>query len=239
MIMSENLVSVIMPIKNGANYMREALEEIKSQNVNMEIIVVDDGSSDDTAMIAESFGCVVLKHELCKGLVASKNTALKVAKGKYIMFHDHDDVMNQDVLSKMLNEIQESEEIFAVMAQIKDFISPDLSEEDRQKVIARPNLYCGLFSGATLIRKEVFDVIGLFDEKLQAGEIIDWQSKMNEKNLGIKKLDFVATNRRIHNSNFGRTNKEKEFKDYASILRSKIKKSDYLGKNFLRTNHDF
>ena len=51
-----------MPIKNGANYMKEALSAIKAQNVAAEIIVVDDGSTDDTAQIAESFGCHLLTH---------------------------------------------------------------------------------------------------------------------------------------------------------------------------------
>lgn len=222
--MNNCLVSIIMPVRNGSNYMKEALEAIKSQNVDLEIIAVDDGSDDNTSQIAESFGCVVLKHSVSKGLVVSKNTALKIVKGKYIMFHDHDDIMNCGALLKMLKELQNNENIFAVMAQMKDFISPDLSEEDGRKVVIRAEPYFGLFSGAILMKKVVFDVIGLFDESLRAGDIIDWRSKMDESNLHIKKLNFVSANRRIHNSNFGRTNKEKEYIDYAAILRSKIKR---------------
>lgn len=214
-----------MPVKNGSNYIEEALNGIKLQNVNVEIIVVDDGSNDDTAQIAENFGCVVVKHSSSKGPTIAKNTALKIAKGKYIMFHDHDDVMNQNALPQMLKEFQENEEIFAVTAQMKDFLSPELSKEEEQKVVVREEAYSGLFSGAILIKKEVFDIIGLFNESITAGEVIDWTAKMNERNLKIKKLNFISANRRIHNSNFGRTNKEKEFKDYASILRAKLKRN--------------
>lgn len=214
-----------MPVKNGSNYIAEALNGIKSQNVNVEIIVVDDGSNDDTAQIAENFGCVVVKHSSSKGPTIAKNTALKIAKGKYIMFHDHDDVMNQNALPQMLKEFQENEEIFAVTAQMKDFLSPELSKEEEQKVVVREEAYSGLFSGAILMKKEVFDIIGLFNESITAGEVIDWTAKMNERNLKIKKLNFISANRRIHNSNFGRTNKEKEFKDYASILRAKLKRN--------------
>ncbi len=223
--MNEDSISIIMPVKNGSNYLQEALNSVKSQNVAMEIIVVDDGSNDDTSQIAKKFGCITLKHSISKGPVASKNTALKVAKGKYIMFHDHDDVMNHAVLPRMLAELKTNEGLSAVMAQLKDFFSSELSEEERRKVLIRQDPYFGLFSGAILIRKSVFDIIGLFDESLKAGDIIAWISKMQENNLQIKKLNFVASNRRIHNSNFGRTNKEREYKDYAAILRSNIKKS--------------
>jgi hypothetical protein len=48
--------------------------------------------------------------------------------------------------------------------------------------------------------------------------------RMEKNNFKIKKLDIISTDRRIHSSNFGRTNKEKEFKDYASVLRAKLKK---------------
>ena len=213
-----------MPVKNGSNYFREALKNIQLQNVDMEIIVVDDGSSDDTSEIAESFGCIILKHSISKGLVASKNTALKIAKGEYIMFHDHDDVLNYNVLPRMIQELQKSEDAFAVMAQLQDFSSPELSEAERKKVLIRTEPYFGLFSGAILMKKAVFDKIGLFDESLNAGDIIDWSNKMRENNFQIKKLNFVSTNRRIHNSNFGRTNKENEYKNYAKILRSNIKR---------------
>lgn len=214
-----------MPVKNGSNYIKQALEAIKSQNVNLEIIVVDDASSDDSAQIAASYGALIVKHEINKGSVASKNSGLKIARGNYVIFHDHDDVMNDNALPQMLEELEKNREFFAVSAKLKDFFSPELSVQEKQKVVLRNDAYYGLFSGSTLIRKEVFDIVGLFDESLQAGDIIDWSMKMSEKNLPIKKLDFVATNRRIHNCNYGRTNHQKEFKDYATILRSKIKKT--------------
>ena len=220
--MNNHLVSIIMPVRNGSNYIEEALSAIKSQDIDMEIIAVDDGSNDDTAQIAESFGCIVVKHPTSKGPVIAKNTALKIARGRYVMFHDHDDVMTFNALPQMLKELQENEGIFAVMAQMQDFFSPELSEDERKKIALRTESYSGLLSGAILMKKEVFDKIGLFDETLKAGDAMYWNSKMKANNLGIKKLNFIAANRRIHNASFGRTNKKTEFKDYAAILRSKI-----------------
>lgn len=90
------LVSIIMPVKNGSNYMQEAINSIKSQNVNCEIIVVDDGSTDNTVKIAENSSCKVIKHDVNKGQVVAKNTGLKQAQGEYIIFCDHDDILEQN-----------------------------------------------------------------------------------------------------------------------------------------------
>lgn len=72
------------------------------------------------------------------------------------------------------------------------------------------------------MKKEIFNTIGLFNENLKAGEIIEWQQKMDSAGLKIKKLDYTSTNRRLHSSNFGKTNKTAELKDYAAILRAKL-----------------
>ncbi len=80
-----------------------------------------------------------------------------------------------------------------------------------------------MFTGAILIKKEVFDKIGLFNEAVHTGEIIEWQSKMDLNDLKIKKIDFVSTLRRVHSTNFGKTHQTTEFKNYAAILREKLK----------------
>lgn len=221
-----DLISVIIPVKNGSkgNYINQAIEGIISQKMNVEIIVVDDCSDDNTIEIAESYGCKVLKHSISKGQVAGKNSGLKIASGKYIIFHDHDDVMRKNSLNKLYEELASNENISAVEAKVQDWFSPDLSEEEKEKLkpFVKQDAYWGLFTGAILMKKEIFDKIGFFNETVYTGEIIEWQSKMNSNNLEIKKLDFISTDRRIHNSNFGQTHKDTEFKNYASILRLKL-----------------
>lgn len=217
------LISVIIPVKNGSNYIKEAIENILAQKMNVEIIVVDDCSEDNTVEIANSLGCKVISHETSKGQIAGKNTGLREAKGKYILFHDHDDVMKDGALKRLYDEITSDSSIFAVEAKVQDLYSPDLSEEEKKHTKIRPEAYYGLFTGAILIKKEVFDKIGLFNETMHTGEIIEWQSKMDLNGLKINKIDFVSTLRRVHSTNFGKTNKATEFKNYAAILREKLK----------------
>ena len=130
--------------------------------------------------------------------------------------------MRDGVLQKLYEEITSENDIYAVEAKVQDFYSPELSEEEREKTPIKSEPYWGLFTGAILMRKDTFDKIGLFSETLRAGEIIEWQSKMDSANLKIKKIDIVSTDRRIHSTNFGKMDKKAEFRDYAAILRAKL-----------------
>lgn len=217
-----DLISIIIPVKNGSNYIKEAIEGIQKQCMNTEIIVVDDCSSDNTVEIAQGYGCKIVKHETLKGQVAGKNNGLKIANGKYILFHDHDDIMTDGALKKLYEEFEP--EIMAVEAKVQDWFSPDLSEEERMKTPIKKEPYWGLFTGAILIKKEVFDTFGYFNDAVKTGEIIEWQSKMDANGFKIKKIDFVSTMRRVHSTNFGKTHQKAEFRDYAAILRAKLKR---------------
>ena len=184
----------------------------------MEILVVDDGSEDGTAALAREEGCRVLVHPRTSGPVVAKNTGLAAATGDYVMFMDSDDRMRKGVLPLLCRELEADPAVSAVQAKVQDFLSPDCPAGPQ----IRPEPYYGLFTGAVLIRRDVFDEIGPFPASLQAGEMIDWSGRMERKGLIIKKIDLISTDRRIHGSNFGRTHRDVEFKDYAALLRARI-----------------
>lgn len=214
-------ISVIIPVKNGTNYLREALESLRSQGMDLEIIVVDDASDDGTAEMAREFGCTVLKHDVCRGQIAAKNTGVSAAGGRYIMFMDHDDVMRPGTLKVLYDTLESSPDSAAVMAKVKDFLSSEV--ESMPGLLIRPDAYHGLFTGAVLVRKSALDAVGPFAENRRTGEIIEWQTKMEANHLQIKKIDLVATDRRIHRTNFGRTDAQTEYRNYASVLRERLK----------------
>ncbi len=216
------LISIIIPVKNGANYLEEALACIERQGMNVEVIVVDDGSEDATAALAEKHGCTVLRHERSCGPVAAKNTGLHAARGSYILFHDHDDRLRENALQTLYEALAEDESIAAVEAKVQDFFSPELTDAQRKEMALKAEPYFGLFTGAVLMRKAIFDRIGDFPATLQAGERIDWEYKMKQHGLKIRKLNFVSAERRVHTANFGRTRREQEFRDYAAILRARL-----------------
>lgn len=219
--MDNSLISVIIPVKNGTNYLGEAVESLRRQNLNLEIIVVDDGSTDATAELARNAGCVVLQHPVSRGQVAAKNTGIAAAKGDFILFLDHDDRVRDGALQIMLEALQAAPEASAVQAMVKDFRSPEIP--DLPDILVRPEPFYGLFTGAILIRREVFDKIGPFSENVHTGEIIEWFSRVEAIGGKVTKLDLISTDRRIHQTNFGRTDRAEEMKNYAAILRERLK----------------
>lgn len=80
-----NLVSVIIPTYNGEKYIRDTIRSIKEQDVDvaLEIIVIDDISTDNTVKIAQEMGCRVIVNTEHKGQVAAKNIGIREANGKY------------------------------------------------------------------------------------------------------------------------------------------------------------
>lgn len=219
------MISIIIPVKNGHKYLSEALLAIEAQGMDTEVIVVDDGSDDDTADIARAAGCTVLRHEQSRGPVAAKNTGLREAHGEFVMFHDHDDRMRPGALKALNDALIADDSLSAVEAKVQDFVSPELTEAEKRLCAAKPEPFYGLFTGAILMRRRVFDVIGFFSETVRTGEILEWQGNMDKAGLKVGKIDIVSTDRRIHSSNLGRTARKQEFKDYAALLRMRMKKA--------------
>lgn len=219
--MEGNMISIIIPCRNGTNYLTEAVAGIRRQNTPTEIIVVDDGSTDATADMACKLGCVVIgiPHS---GLSAARNVGLKHAHGDFILFHDHDDIMRDEALQRLSAAFEQNEGWQIIMAQAMDFISPELNEVEKKRPRKAP--YYGLLSGAVLIRREVFDAIDAFTEDLATGQTMDFIMRAQNAGISIGKIDFVAVNRRLHNNNMGQTMQKQEYMDYASILRMNLQR---------------
>lgn len=103
--MTSPQVSVIIPCYNYGNYLADAINSVLQQNVEagMEIIVVDDGSSDKTATVAQGFGSSIRYiYQDNQGLSAARNTGLRVAKGGFVVFLDADDLLGKGNLNAHL-----------------------------------------------------------------------------------------------------------------------------------------
>ena len=211
--------SIIIPCWNGTKYLKEAVGALKSQGVDLELILVDDGSSDGSGALARSLGCRVLRNEVLQGQICGKNQALKVVTGDFVLFHDCDDVMRPGALRRLVDEMEGDSSAEIVMVKLKDFCSPDTPEQVK---FVKPAPYWGCLSGSTLFRTSVFKKIGFFREDLIAGDVIDLTQRCQAAGVEIKKIDFIACDRRIHASNYGRTNQASEYKDYATALCAKL-----------------
>src|SRR5574344_413325 len=217
----QDLISITIPTYNGEKYIKECIESIQNQNMDTDILVVDDISTDNTIKIARDMGVRVIVNDIHKGQVAGKNIGIREAKGNFWLTIDQDDKLRNGALKYLYNEFQKYTSAKIIMAQLKDFCSPETP--DQQK-FCKPQPFRGILTGSTLFKKEIFDKVGFFREDLITGEVIDLTTRLDKVGIAIKKIDYISCDRRIHNANYGRTNQVDEYKDYAKLLRLKLLK---------------
>lgn len=105
----EPLISVVIPVYNGEQYVKPCLDMMMSQShKNLEIIVVDDGSVDASAEMTEGYAVTLIRHEKNRGLSAARNTGIDFAKGEFIHFMDVDDEINSDYYKFLVEAIMET-----------------------------------------------------------------------------------------------------------------------------------
>lgn len=101
------IMSVVIPTYNGAEFIAEALESVLSQSRRPdEILVIDDGSTDNTAQIAEGFGEVILRANAKQS--SNRNFGVQEARGQWIAFIDQDDLWKPNKLARQVEELQRS-----------------------------------------------------------------------------------------------------------------------------------
>src|SRR6187549_3720033 len=98
------LVSIIVPVYNGERYLRAALESIFAQTYRpLEVIVVDDGSVDDSGVIAQSFPEVRYIRQENQGVAAARNHGIETARGEFYAFLDQDDLWTPEKLTVQIS----------------------------------------------------------------------------------------------------------------------------------------
>ena len=112
----------------------------------------------------------------------------------------------------------------AVFAMAEDFISPELTEAQKAELRPRPAPYGGVLPGCSLIRRQVFDAIGLFDDTMKSGETVAWQLKLRDAGIKTVQIPTVTLKRRLHLTNTGRVQQKQEMANYAALLRKRMKR---------------
>lgn len=121
MIKVAPLISVIIPVYNGAQYVKSCLDMMINQSYkNLEIIVVDDGSVDDSRLMTQGYPVKLIKHETNRGLSAARNTGIDAAQGEFIHFMDVDDAINSEYYTALVEAISETESDIACGGMIND-----------------------------------------------------------------------------------------------------------------------
>jgi glycosyltransferase involved in cell wall biosynthesis len=178
--MSAPLVSVIVPVFNGEAYLAEALESVLHQvYLPLEIIVVDDGSTDGTAGVAARFPHVRYVYQSNRGPARARNAGLALAQGEVLASLDADDVWPDDKLALQGALLSAHPEADLVLGRVTLVTAcPRVDGRLCPKTLAQPWLSPSL--GAALIRRRAFERVGRFDETLPLSEDLDWFLRARE-----------------------------------------------------------
>lgn len=207
--MERPLLSVIVPTYNGASFLEEALESVCAQNYRpLEIIVVDDASTDATLEVARRFmgdaraalRLMSQPHAGCPA--AGRNRGIKASTGQIIGFLDQDDIWPAHKLALLLPHLLSEDEPLDVVlghTQMMQLTTPDAGRRTLEAAVD-PVDYMLLSSA--LFKRHVFETVGDFDESLRYfGDDLDWFIRAKERGLSIRQLDAVTLYWRIHDSN--------------------------------------
>ena len=175
------LVSIVIPTHNHAHFLAEALQSALNQTISsIEVIVIDDGSTDDPASVVARFRGVQLIQQARRGLAAARNTGLRAASGKYVSFLDADDRLLPDAIAINVKRIAASSDCAFVFGSYRM-----IDMEGRVFQVAEPSVINGEafrqflegnqigMHATVLYRRDRLAEIGGFDEQLRACEDYD------------------------------------------------------------------
>ena len=201
------MLSVVIPVRNGERHLPATIESVLLEHVDpIEIIVVDDGSTDGSAAVAESFGTPVrcLRRE-ARGIAAARNAGWIDTKSQFVMHLDADDLVVPGTVALRLAVLTGNPDVDMVTGHFESFFSPDLDAEARARIVLPEGPRRGHIAGSSIIRRDLIDRLGPLDEQFRGAADIDWYARATEAGIGIVVLSDVVLRRRIHGRNLNLT----------------------------------
>jgi len=218
-------ISIIIPTYNCEKYLSRAIRSALDQNFpkdRYEIIVVNDGSTDNTPEVIKSFGgrvrSITLKNNC--GLPSARNTGIKNALGRFILNLDADDYLHRDCISIEQLFLLGNSHFHAVSC---DYFLVDEDEVHIKRISAtKKPIACGI-----MFKKDNLIKIGLYDEEFKAFEDFDLRKRYLD-NFNIYNIELPLYRYRMHENNL--TKKKKERKYYKNKLQKKHNSIHIIGK---------
>lgn len=202
----ERMISVIVPAFNAETFIAEALTSILSQgHDDLEILVIDDGSTDRTAEICAGFPSTVrcISQENA-GSPAARNRGLQSSRGDFITFLDADDVYITGSLILQLEKLRRNPAVDLVVGR---FLNEEISSVPGEPMafvpVDTPDDIV-LQMGVSLIRRHVFENVGMFDESLRYCDDWDWFMRAREMQVPMLFHHEAVMRRRLHHGNMTR-----------------------------------
>ncbi len=219
-------ISVVIPAYNAQKYLQEALNSVYKQSFagSVEIVAVNDGSIDDTLQILKDQAYPLsIISQANQGVLGSRKTGIEAAQGNYITVLDADDLYLEHKLQRQWNFLRENPEQELVFAQVEQFISPDVSKVNFMEIPEAFRVMPSLnFQGSMFCRDLLKEVSLSANLNIRNGDFLEWFTRVREANKPYTVLNEILLKRRVHDTNTGIIEKEREHLDYLKILREKL-----------------
>ena len=216
----KGLASVIIPVYNAASYLGAAVKSVLDQTYSpLEIIVVNDGSTDGSAEVAKGFdGRVKYACQDRGGIGAARNLGISMAEGEFYAFLDADDLWTDTKLELQVSVFRENPSLDLVFGLVAEFVEePGAGKSGGRNPRHRP----GILAGTAMVRRDAFHRVGLFSTEVRVGEFLDWYARAGEAGLSMEVLPELVLHRRIHGENQG-IRSRKHLADYARVLKASL-----------------
>lgn len=199
--MTQPLVSVIIPVYNGERYLAQTIESVLAQTYRpVEIVVVDDGSTDGTAVIAQSYQDIRYIHQENQGHGRARHVGVRASRGEFLAFLDADDVWAPEKLHVQVEYLQRHPHVGYVICNMRNVPEPGqprpawLTEELLGEIPA-------YIPSALVVRRTVVEQIGDFDARYRRANDVDWHLRARDAGIVMANVDRLLLYRRVHSSN--------------------------------------
>ena len=198
-------ISVVIPVLDGERFLAEAIESALGQSLApAEIVVVDDGSTDDTPEVVARFGTAVrYLHQPRGGAAAARNRGVAAAQGEVFAFLDADDRWTPDALGTGVAALATDEATALTVGQV---VEVSQAAWEGRVALGAPSPGSGVrgyVPGACLVPRPTWERVGALDAGLRAGEFIDWYLRARALGVPTRLLSAVVLWRRLHDANHG------------------------------------
>jgi glycosyltransferase involved in cell wall biosynthesis len=196
------LASVVIPLYNGQKFIDQTIKTVLNQDFSpLEIIVVDDGSTDSGAGIVKNYEQVRYFYQENQGNAAARNQGICKSKGEFIALLDQDDLWEKHKLRTHLDYMIRHPEIYYTIARFKYFLSPGVQRPKWCRENLLREHYVDYSPSSLVVRKRVFNMVGYFDWKFKTGSDGDWFFRAKDMKIPMAVIDEVLLYRRVHHAN--------------------------------------
>jgi glycosyltransferase involved in cell wall biosynthesis len=202
------LVSVMIPVYNGADFVGQAIKSVLNQDYDrIEIIVINDGSTDNTSEVLEKFkDSIKIVNQSNMGISATRQRAIEEATGEYFAFLDHDDMWTSNAVRLRVEALENNPDIQIVFGHQQYFFDEHIDEALKHRL--EPNYIQkpipAEMSTTAILTLQTFIQVGNFTDDSKMHPFLDWYGRAKEKGLQSLVLPDLILYRRIHNRNTSR-----------------------------------